>query len=221
MARTSTNYPQPDTSGIEKKLDILQNTLGTQKWWENNWVQGLIILGALAGILAMLLAFFPSASNFANQWPWFAVGASVLLALAGLKIYLEQNKKALIFIPDEMQSFWHHAPQPDGRELTQISLRGYVTNTSRQALFLANIHLISPRTKRTHQRFIFTVHHNAVDSSDRPIMAGERTEFSGHFFADGFLGKPGKPMTIIVSITDNLGKRHKVKFPSLWRAEDR
>ena len=203
------------TETINKPKDSPKTT---SKWWENTPVQVLVVIGAIAGILSPLITFIPS---IANWWPWFAIGACILFVIAAFKIYIKRSNKSLVFIPDEMKSLWHHAPQPDGRKLTQISLSGYVTNTSNKSLHLADIRLVSPRARRTHQKFIYTVHHNAVDSSDRPIMPSERTEFSGHFFAEGFMGIPNKPMTIVVVITDNLGRRYRVKFPSLWRPEDR
>lgn len=212
---TNYNHPQSDTAVIEKKIDNLQATLEVQKWWENDLVQGLTILSALLGIVA----FIPGNTTWR---PWLIGGALILLIIAGIKIFWNRNNKTLIFIPNEMQSFWSHAPQPDGRKLTQIGLSGIVTNTSsNQLLYLADIKLLSPRTKRTHSKFIDTVHHNRVDDKDRPIFAGERREFSGHFFVDGFIGTPRKPLTLVILITDNLGNSYKVKFPKLSRAEDR
>lgn len=210
-----------DVSGIEKKLDKIQDSLPRAKWWENNWVQIPGILGAVASILALILVFVPPASGISKLWPWFALGAVILFAVATFKIFSAKKPKALIFIPDEIQSMWHHAPQPDGRKLTQIALKGHVTNTSNQPLFLPNIHLVSPHTKRTHQKLIFTIHNNVVDSENRPIMPKEMTVFDTHFFAEGFLGKPKKPLTIVVSIIDNFGRRYKVKFPKIREATDR
>ena len=208
MYQISTNYFQQDLANIDKKLDKLQSTLGTPKWWE--------ILGLIISVFSLLVSFFvPSTSGW---WPLSVIGLCVFLAL----IYRTIRKhKPLIFIPDEMQSFWSHAPQPDGRKLTQIKLDGHVTNTSAQSLYLANISLISPRTDRTHSKFIFTYQQNRLDDSDRPILPWERRGFDGHFFVEGFLGTPGKPMTIVVSITDNLGRRYRVKFPNIRRAEER
>ena len=181
----------------------------------------LFILGAIAGILPFILSFFPSTLAIVAWWPWFTLGAVILFTVAVLKVFSVRKPKALIFIPDEVQSMWHHAPQPDGRKLTQISLKGHVTNTDNQPLFLPKIDLISPRTKRTHQKFIFTIHNNIVDSENRPIMPKEMTVFDTHFFAEGFLGKPKKPLTIVVSVVDNLGRRYKVKFPKIREAMDR
>jgi hypothetical protein len=57
--------------------------------------------------------------------------------------------------------------------------------------------------------------------SDYAIPPGGRSGFSAHFFADGFVGTPGKPLTIVISVSDHFGRWHKVKFPNLIRAEDR
>lgn len=188
-----------------------------RKWWENDLIQALMVLAAIAG----LLAFLQNVVIITVWWTIIVVAVFLIILFVGFKIFRGKDKETLIFIPDEMQSFWHHAPQPDGRKLTQILLNGFVTNISNRELFLDDIHLITPRAKKTRQRFIFTVHENAVDSKEKPIFPGEHTEFNGSFFIDEFLGKVCKPMAIVVSITDNLGKRHKVKFHSLWRTGER
>lgn len=192
------------------------------------WERGSLFLWALgvAASVALLLlgaaAFFVPAVASISWLPILAAVAVIFLVLASFKTYQERSIKTLVFIPDEMQSFWHHAPQPNGRKLTQIALRGRVTNTSSKPIYPADIELISPRTKRVVQRNIFTEHEGGrVYGSDNAIAPGKRAGFSAHFFADGFVGTEGRPLTIVVSISDQLGHRHKVKFPNLIRPEDR
>jgi hypothetical protein len=192
------------------------------------WERGSLFLWALGvGTLSAVVAlsvtpiFAPTLTT--NSWfPALTVAAVVLLVLAGFKTYQERTIETLVFIADDMQSFWNHAPQPDGRKLTQIALRGRVTNKSDKPIYPADIELISPRTKRVVQRNIFTEHEGGrVYGSDNAIAPGARAGFSAHFFADSFIGIEGKPLTIVVSIKDQLGHRHKVRFRNLSRPQDR
>jgi hypothetical protein len=192
------------------------------------WERGSLFLWALAiaafislGLFSTLALVDPALGTLA--WtPWFGVATVVLVCLAAFKTYQERTIKTLHFIPDDQQSFWHHAPQVDGRKLTQIALRGRVTNIAAQPMYPAAVVLRSPRGQRTVHRLIFTEEHGGrYYGSDYAIPAGERTGFSAHFFANGFLGTPGEPLTIVISVSDQFGHWHRVKFPKLTRPEDR
>ena len=192
------------------------------------WDRGSLFLWALAvaallglGLFSVLAIVDPALGTLA--WtPWCGLALIVLVCLAAFKTYQERTVKTLHFIPDEQQSFWHHAPQPDGRKLTQIALRGRVTNISARPMYPAAVVLISPRTKRTVHRLIFTEEHGGRFYGDNyAIPPNERTGFSAHFFANGFVGTPGKPLTIVISVSDQYGHWHKVKFPNLLRPDDR
>lgn len=191
------------------------------------WERGSLFLWALAtaALLALLalvgFSIFKPAPGIATLMLWVSIGFVVLVVLAGFKTYQERTVRTLVFVIDDMQSFWHHAPQPDGRELTQIALRGRVTNVTKQPIYPTEIRLLSPCKGRVRQKNIFTEHEGGrVYGSDNAVGPGTRAGFSAHFFVDGFLGKSGKPMTIVVSISDQLGHWHRVTFRDLRAPED-
>ncbi len=192
------------------------------------WDRGSLILWALALAAVIALGFASAFAIFAPefgtlQWtPWCGLAFIIFACLAGAKTYQERTVKTLHFIPDDQQSFWHHAQQPDGRELTQIALRGRVTNLWDRPLYPAAVRLVSPRGSRAIHRLIFTEEHDGrFYGSDYPIPPGERVGFSAHFFADGFIGTPGKPLSITISVSDQFGHWHNVKIPDLTRPEDK
>ncbi|MDE1945354.1 MAG: hypothetical protein KGI78_03595 [Patescibacteria group bacterium] len=193
--------------GIEEKLAALQKG----RWWDKGWVQAIFFISAVVGIIGFLFIFFPPHTFSFDLAGWLL--ATVAFVLLVFIAYKRRPREPLVFIQDDVQSFWHLAPQPDGRRLTQVNLRGHVTNTSSKPLYLAKIDLISPkgRTRVEPSKFIFTVRDN-VASSDQPIRPGERTGFAGHFFVEGEIGTKGQPLTIRVAITDNLGHVHKITF---------
>lgn len=175
---------------------------------ESIFILALGVATLLAGITAFLLKNTRAAS-------WSFVLSVFFLALSLFKKYQENNKKTCVFIPDEVRSFWHHAPQPDGRELTQFGLKGSVTNTTDHPLHLCKIKLLSPKSKRQYQEFIFTVHNNRVDTGEMPLVPNTRTDFDTCFFAEGLLGKKGKSLSTVVSVCDQFGNWHKIKFSKL------
>src|SRR2546423_15145094 len=139
MGRTQTNYPQPTIGGIEKKE--------APKWWESDWIQALGTLGAIASISAPLVALFSSASTITSWWPWFAILACILLAPAGFKMYRRRHNKTLIFIADEMQSWWSLAKQPEDSFVSQIALDVQVSNTSHQPVQILKVRLVRPKAE--------------------------------------------------------------------------
>jgi hypothetical protein len=177
----------------------------------------LLAIG-VAALLAGVVAFFLKNTQVAS---WLFIAAVFFLIVGFFKRYHEQNVRTLVFIPDEIRSFWHHAPQPDGRKLTQFGFRGYVTNVTSKPLQLGKIKLISPKSKQQHQEFIFTVHDNRVDASHVPLLPSVRTVFDSAFFVDGFFGTSGKPLKVVVSVCDHLGHWHKIKFKKLRDPLDR
>lgn len=188
------------------------------KQWLNAVLQlwgggSLLILGiGIGGTLASLASYL--AGNF-QAASWIFSLSVFILVVGFFKIYQERHVHTCVFIPDNIQSLWHHAPQPDGRKLTQFVLKGFVTNATNRPIHLGKIKLLSPWTEHQHQEFIFTVHNNRVDSNDTPLMPGVRSEFSTCIFADGFLGTSGKPVTVKISVCDQFGHWHKVQFDRL------
>lgn len=169
----------------------------------------IMFLG-FAALIGAVAAYF---TNNPLAFSWLLISSSFLIVLGLGKKYQERTTKTCIFIPDLIGSSWSHAPQPDGRKLTQFGLKGYVTNTTSQSLYLGKIKLLSPKSVRQHQDFIFTVSNGAV--SNAPLSPGVRTEFNTSFFADGLLGVSGKPLTVKISVCDQFGHWHKVKFDKL------
>jgi hypothetical protein len=174
------------------------------------WDRGSLFLWALtcASLFALLvlgvLAFFVPQFVPLSWLPFLAISTCVLAVFGSFKTYQERTVRTLTFTPDLMQSFWDHAPQPDGRKLTQIALRGHVTNITSQFIYPSVVKLNSPRTKRVVQQIIFTEHPRGNVYGDNALAPGARKGFSVHFFVEGFVGLSGSPLTVIISVGDNL-----------------
>jgi hypothetical protein len=118
------------------------------------WKNGALLLWSLAtSCVAILLALVGAAKLGLGDAPAMLTAFGTYLALAciafgvfaSFKSYAEREKPALSIIPNERQSFWHHAVQPDGRTMTQIQLRFQVTNQSKSAVKLSAVRLLHPK----------------------------------------------------------------------------
>lgn len=123
--------------------------------------------------------------------------------------------RALVLLPDEAQSFAHHAPQQDGRKLTQIAVRGWATNTTGTQLYPTLVRLSRPFSVKATSNFVVTQGAHNMFSRDNPVQPGERREVSAHFFVEGFVGKPGRPMRVVIKVCDNFGRWHPWVFPAV------
>lgn len=192
------------------------------------WRRGSLLLWAL-GVASLLTTLILALAAYLRpdldtlHWlPAAVIATAVFFVLAAFKTYQERTYRTLVFIPDDAQSFWSHAPQPNGRKLTQIALRARATNISGQPIYPSDVRLLSPRPKRVVQRLIFTEQETGrTYGSNNAISPGSRGNISAHFFADGFVGEEGKPLTIVVSVSDQLGHWHKVRFQNLPSAAGR
>jgi hypothetical protein len=96
-----------------------------------------------------------------------------------------------------------------------------VTNITTQFIYPSVVKLNSPRTKRVVQQIIFTEHPRGRVYGDNAVAPGARKGFDVNFVVEGFVGVPGKPLTVIFSVGDQFGHWHKVKFPNLRSPKDR
>lgn len=188
------------------------------------WERGSLLLWgvAAAALAAMVMAgacafFWPAASaGVVGLIPQIAVVCAALVVLAAFKTYQERSVKTLVFVMNEGQSFFHLAPQKDGRELTQLALRGRATNTSKVPIYLVDVRLVSPRGRRTVHKHIFTqAQNNNVFGSDHAIPSGYRAEFSADFFIEGFIGDGTQEQTFVIAVSDQLGYWHKIRLAKL------
>jgi hypothetical protein len=123
--------------------------------------------------------------------------------------------RALVLLPNEAQSFAHHAPQQDGRKLTQIAVRGWATNTTNTALYPTLVRLSRPFGVKATSNFIITQGPGGMFSHEHPVQPGGRRAISAHFFVEGFVGKPGRPLRVVIKVCDNFGRWHPWVFPTL------
>ncbi|THD60776.1 hypothetical protein [Phenylobacterium sp.] len=185
------------------------------------WERGSLFLWALAialisvGVLSLSLGLYLPDFH-PGAWPvWvLALGLGCLI-LALFKTYQERTIKTLVFFPNIQQSFWHHAPQTDGRKLTQIALRGRMTNVSNQPIYPSEVKLVRPRSRVEHKILMTQEQGGPTYSSNFAVPPGDRGQFSAHFFVDGFVGAPPKPYTVVISVCDQLGHWHRVRFVNL------
>ncbi len=179
------------------------------------WALAIAALSALL-VIGALADFTPTfAAPLLPNMPSLAVAIVVLIVFAGFKTYQESNVRTLALVPNSGQSFWSPAPQKDGRELTQIALRGSVTNITEEAIYLTDVKLVSPRGRRALQKHADVGQPGSMFSPESFVPAKGRADYSAHFFVEGFIGQKGEERTIVIAVSDQFGHWHRVRYPNL------
>ncbi len=185
------------------------------------WVRGSVFLWALTAALVTLSAWLLMLEKLEdnptlNEWSMITIpSALVCFVFACFKTYQEQTVKTMAFVVDDQQSFAHVASQPDGRKITQISLRGHVTNLTRGSIYPNAIRLIRPNAHVEHKVLLTNAQNGRLFGSDYPIPPGQRAEFSAHLMVRGSHAKPGRTKTVVVAISDQVNHWHRVEFKKL------
>lgn len=149
-----------------------------------------------------------------------ALACVVLPILAGFKTYSEWPKPSLVLLPIEDQCFWTQGVQPDGKVTTQFGVRFQATNMTNGAIMLAEIVLLRPWVHRRSiiardLRFNDPNPNSPYYSGEYPIPAQSLSYGSAVIIVDHPVGRKGKPIRIVVSLRDHVGKWHKLVFPHL------
>ena len=184
---------------------------GLAAFWKNGalllWCAATVCFVVLLALFAGAYFQFVEASARLTAYGFdLGIGVLVLLVCASFKTYAEREKPALSFVPDERQGYWHQAVQPDGRTLTQLSLRYQVTNFSQSSGMLSSVRLYRPWVRRDRISYATM----GVEVTPNSLTYGTVT-----VMIERPVGRKGKPMRVVIGLQDHAGRWHKVIFPRL------
>jgi hypothetical protein len=148
------------------------------------------------------------------------VGLPVLLVFSISKTLEERagakRHQPISLIPDGQQCHWSQSKQTSGEMITAIALRFQVTNVSDGDVKLSAIRLSRPwvKQRRVLQALLAVRHHTDNHHSfDFPVFAHQFTYVSAHVLISGAVGRPGKPMRVVVDIQDHARRWYRLTFP--------
>ena len=123
----------------------------------------------------------------------------------------------LHLIPNERESFWVQSKQPHGRTITQIALRFDATNLTNGPIRLASLTVAQPWMRaQVIDKVLIVRHPNEIYfGHDNPILEGATSPASCTIILDRPIGRARASMTVVVKISDQYGRWHKLKFRKL------
>jgi hypothetical protein len=144
---------------------------------------GFVVLAAIA-----LTGSPPFVEANKTASPWLLLASIMFATFAVLKQYQERTIQTVRLVPNEAQSFYHRAVQPDGSVNTQIDIRMEVFNISDKSIWLPSLKLLRPKSYAP-------VLYNAVTLKEQSsryhgpyeLPPGVRTNGSAHFMIQGVL----------------------------------
>jgi hypothetical protein len=203
--------------------------MNPQNWIEmllRLWERSVPMLAALAAICIATVAvlglcwFFGvgPAAAFTDYGVWLMVSAIAFAILAVFKKIEGRPGKALHLIADEQQSFWAQSRQSDGRITTQFAFRFQATNLTDQAITFVTCRLVRPWLPRgvyLSRNVIVRHPQRDIFGSEYPILPRGTSPASCGFIVNRPIGKPGRIIVAVVSVSDQFGRWHKLKFKEL------
>jgi hypothetical protein len=196
------------------------------------WARSALLLWCLAASCLVALIALAAGSHWqvGDTPAWLAAYGTilglaflVLLVFAAFKTYGERAPPTLLLLPQDDQSFWTQCRHPDGKIITQLTLRFQAKNLTDGAIRLSGIKLCRPFVRR---HAILTkamrgCHPNAglelpIDYSlELLIEPHSLTYASVTITIDHPVGSMGKTMRAVVAMQDHAGRWHKLICPHL------
>lgn len=190
------------------------------------WERGKALLWALAAICAAVLAILfvgaflgvaTATVALQSYGLLLVIGAAGLGILAAVKIIASRYRPPSVhLIANNAQSLWGQSRQQDGRITTQLSFRFQAANPADNFIRLSAVRLSKPWTRApVLANVLLTSNPNPkinTFSQANPIAPRAISEVSGVLVFDKAIGRPGKPMTAVIKVSDQFGRWHKVKF---------
>ena len=136
------------------------------------------------------------------------LAAPVLGVFAIFKTYSERTGRPLSLIANDQRNMWGRARQTSGVIITTISLDFQATNMSDGTVQISAVRLFWPWVSR--RAILQTI--LLIESPDprdntyshrNPILAHTLKNVSVHFSIDHAVGRPGKPMHVIIRAQDH------------------
>jgi hypothetical protein len=193
------------------------------------WERGKSLLGALALICAAILLVFAGGSVFEvpgaldglrSYGLGLFIGAIVFGILAGVKAFEGRKPPSVSLLGIDRECFWVQSKQQSGQVITQFSIHFQATNLTNGPVRLSPPKIVRPWTRaRIIDNVLLIRHPNPRENGYGhafPILAGATTEAACTIILDRPVGRPRKPKTVVLKISDQFKHRHKLKFRLRW-----
>jgi hypothetical protein len=189
------------------------------------WDRGSFLLWAFAagtflGFVVLAVAAltgspsFIQANNLAS--PWLLLASIIFAALAALKHYQERTIQTVRLVPNEVQSYYHKAVQPDGRVNTQIVIDMQVFNISDKSIWLPDVKLLRPKSHATAlTRMVNLKEQSSPYHGPYELPPGANTHGSVLFMIQRDLTDQIAHGGVTLCVVDQFGHRHNLNLPNL------
>jgi hypothetical protein len=192
----------------------------TKLWERGSFLLWALAIGTFAGFLVLAAIAltgsppFVQANNLAS--PWLLLASTGLAALAAFKHYQERSTQTVRLVPNEVQSSYHAAKQPNGMMNTQIIIDMQVFNISDKSIWLPNVKLLRPKSPWMALSKVVTLREqSSAYHGTYELPPGAKTNGSVHFMIQGDLTDQIARRGVKLCIEDQFGHKHKLNLPNL------
>jgi hypothetical protein len=179
-----------------------------------------LAIGSFAGFIVLAAIALTGSPTFveANKTasPWLLLASIIFAALAALKHYQERTIQTVRLVPDEVQSYYHGARQPNGMINTQIVIDMQVFNISDKSIWLPKVKLLRPKSHaKVLTKMVIVKEQSNPYHGQYGLPPGANTHGSVVFMIQGDLTDQIAHGGVRVCIEDQFGHRHELNLPNL------
>ncbi len=180
------------------------------------WERGSFLLWAFLAVgtfIGFVTLAFVQPNNQALLWLLAAWITFTIFAV------LKRTIQTVRLVPNEVQSYYHGARQPDGRMNTQIVIDMQVFNISDKSIWLPNVKLPRPKSPApVLNKVMLLKDQSSALHGTYELPPGANTHGSVLFMIQGDLTDQIAHDGVRLCIEDQFGHRHKLNLLNLRKA---
>jgi hypothetical protein len=152
---------------------------------------------------------------FASYGLWILICTVVFAIVAGGVTWEKRANPTVRLIGDAAQSRWDRTVGPGGKTGTAFNFHMQATNISRVPIRMPLARLLRPRVGKPEVPVETRDPLSNQFGQAPPLEPNDTRDIRFTFSVDEPIGRPGKTITAVVSVSDQLGRWHKFKFKKL------
>lgn len=190
-----------------------------QVWDHREAVSWSLVAAGVVGYALLFAGAYFGWGGMRGAFASYGVGllaGTVVLAIIAAGITWEKRANPTVhLVGDAAQSHWERTVGPGGETITALNFQMQATNISRGPIRVSLACLLRPRVGNPEVDVKMRDPLTNQFGDAPPMEPNETRDIRFTFNVDKPIGRPGKAITAVVALSDQLGRLHKFKFKQL------
>jgi hypothetical protein len=198
---------------------------GMSVWDRREEISWSLVAAGVAGYAFLFAGAYLGWSSgirevFASYGLWLLICTVILAILAGGITWEKRANPTVRLNGDAAHSHWDRTVGADGKSGTAFVFQMQAKNISLGPIRMPLACLLRPRVGKPEVPVETRDPLSNQFGQAPPLEPNDTRDIRFTFSVDSPVGKPGKTMTAVVSVSDHLGRWHKFKFKKLRPSDE-